>query len=263
MQTVEGEGERNGRNHAIGRNESVGELLCIVSALTSLRMLHAQTVISTTGARVQQFQASGGNVGAHCMPSNVKFGDVERPWELIGAQGQRVPPLIQTRLIDLFAKTTQLWQQHNYADSCAERVPETSDVGLVWAVRDAVAMIVQTPHPPPRQMMPGMEDHLGRELRGEIAFVHADVVQRAYRDVYLPRARQALSQAMQYLNVLVDYPRPGTTKEDWTREERRYWAFLLNIYLDACLAATPLGYRPASLLPHQIASIAHDFRVIA
>ena len=107
-----------------------------------------------------------------------------------------------------------------------------------------------------------MQDALGRNLSNESASINQKAVADAFRDKYIPKARQGLQHARKYLDDLVDNPRSGTTKVTWTGEERQLWASLLTRYLAACLAHTTTGYRPACFESHQLARIGQDFRVM-
>lgn len=228
---VEYECQAYGKEQALGRNRGVGELLCIVAGLVSAGFVRRTSGVTADGAAIQRFQGSDHLVAAHCMPRNIRI-DGRLLWDLTHPDsGRPLSAALQGRLRSLFAKTTLMRQWMNYADSCAEAK------GLAETVTEAVRATLRLAHEPAKPMI-RMVDTQWQELTGPVVHMDLPGIEQTYQKIYMVRAENALRAAIDYIESLVERPNPRTVPADWSRGERRLWADLLKLYLDAVLAHT-------------------------
>lgn len=106
------------RNHAIGRNRRIGQLLCMLGLMRAHDVIPPKTRCWVVGAQLQDFNSKAGHEAAHCMPGRLLLqppgkGKID-PWSLLKDADSR------DSMATLFSRVQDLPANFNKADSYAE-----------------------------------------------------------------------------------------------------------------------------------------------
>ena len=173
------------RNHNIGRNEAVVELICYLSFLRNLSDIPQGAQVAASGAHIHAIRGGGPDVGAHCLPCQiVVVGQV--PWVLVRSQLIDATKL-KSDLQHLFRRGNLLPKVFNVADKWAE------DNCLVGALVRACQVAIDSTRPVHREG--GVLKQVGGTivlwLKDRPAAATAGVDRNAVKDAYAVWKQQA------------------------------------------------------------------------
>ena len=233
--------ERDARNHVIGRNQSVAQVLGYLNLLYNAGRIPEGSQVIPGGARWQSLGGSRaeGTEGAHCLPCQIL---VIPPGASQGTDPSDLPGLSRAVCEGIrteFAHVTSLPALFNSADVVAE---QCRPAGLREAFAAASQVVIRGPRrAKEHRLFYGSDDLMsGQGEFRDVWLIDREAVRRAYRSVWVPQAEMAYESAMdeveqnrlaQYLGPLQRTAEPALVLE------------VLNAYLKHHRAVEPSKLR--------------------
>lgn len=241
--------DRDAREHVIGRNQSVAQVLNYMNLLHNVGLIPAESRIVSTGALWQALSGSRleSIEGAHCLPCQLL---VLPPGATKGIDPSELPNLtkaVRKGMRSEFAHVTNLPALFNSADVVAERCP----LGLREVFACACQRVVRAPRRPKEHRLIRLP---GNEMFGEfrdVWMIDRDAVRDAYRTTWVPQAELAYERAL-------DEVQEGRLERYLAPLGRRAEPALVMEVLSAYLKHHRAD-EPSKLLDRQMEALEHEF----
>lgn len=164
-------------DHTMGRNSRIVKILCYVSLMRCAGKVAANASVNVVAAKWQNYSSQKGNEAAHYLPGQLMINQKQ--------VSQFISDKETCKKINcLFGDVEDLLADFNKADTQAEAKGQSS--GLCAAFKDAVQYVMINHTSSPNVNNPSAPNKIDRQI-----------VRHAYQNVWVPKARIAINNALQ------------------------------------------------------------------